>query len=94
MRHHVRAWVNHPFHGLSASVEPTAGMSPAAPSQHHYPVAEATHWSVPVTEGLELWSAGSRGEEDLQGSIPTGREALVQEGRSVLWGRRQAGAGS
>ena len=39
-------------------------------------------------------SAGSRGDENPQGSIPAGRGALVQEGRSVGWGRRQAGAGS
>lgn len=41
-----------------------------------------------------MWSAGSRGVEDPQGSIPVGRGALVREGRSVARGRGQAGAGS
>lgn len=44
----VCAQVNHPFHGLSASMVPVAGRSPAAPSQYLCPMAEATHVSARV----------------------------------------------
>lgn len=63
MRHCVCARVNYPFHGLSASMVPTTGTSPATLSQHHCPMAEATHRSVPMSEGLErcgLLGAGER----------------------------------
>ena len=63
MRHRVHVQMNHPFHGLPASMVPTAGTSPAASPQHRGSVAEATHQWVPMSEGLQrcgLLGAGER----------------------------------
>ncbi|KAM8987572.1 protein eva-1 homolog C-like isoform 4-T4 [Ara ararauna] len=64
-----------------------------APPQHHSPMANATHQSVPTSEQLEgcgLLGAEKRGTRQ---EHPADREALVQEGRRVAWGWGQA-AGS
>lgn len=80
VRHHVHTWVNHPFHGLPASVVPTADTSPAAPSQHRSPVAEGTCQSMPMSEGLEkcgLLGAGERRTH--RGASPRAEERLCRK---------------
>ncbi|XP_065545901.1 protein eva-1 homolog C-like isoform X2 [Lathamus discolor] len=49
----VHACVNQAFLGLSVPMVPTSDTHPTAPSQHHSPVANATHQSVPTSEQLE-----------------------------------------